>query len=402
MDTLDIIENFWLARARSLTGEAETEAALDKLRPAVQHLSDLFTTERPAAGFPDYAATPELLVAYGLFFFPQSYVRARIALEQAVRFRGWHPAAGQGGAAERVLRVLDLGSGAGPCGLAAATVLRELAPGSPVALTALDHSNAALASLRELAQAGQGVSVETRVVNLRRIAEKPGGVPVLSGAADVIIVGFAANELFGGDGTALREWMASLRPCLAPGGLLVVLEPALRETALPLQRAADSLTAEGVFHRWAPDLGDAPFPLSGDGKFHPHEVRRWSPPESLQFLNRTLYRETGVLKFAYTALGVDAPAPLPEEPLALRLVSPLEVLKGRVVCSVVTAEGRRFSVEIPTRALSKSKVKTFAATFERGDVFGVQSGALVPLGVSQNQFRVAMSAIEPLFRGNNE
>jgi SAM-dependent methyltransferase len=414
MSEPEFIENFWIARARTLAGTDDTGTTLEKLRPSVQHLSDLFTVGRPAGAFPDYAAEPALLTAYGLFFFPQSYARARIALDQPIRFRGWRPRKRD----REPLRVLDLGSGPGPCGLAAVQALRQLEPGAAVALTAFDHSPAALAALRELVRAGSesaagadgtvgggealaGVSVDTRTVDLRRGIS--GGVGALS-PQDVIIAGFAVNELFGGDAAALREWLAALRRALAPGGLLVVLEPALRETALPLQQAADSLVAEGVFHRWAPDLGDAAFPFPADGKFHPHEVRRWTAPESLAFLNRTLFREIGVLKFSYTALGVEMPpalaSDLASDFVVFRLVSPLEVLKGRVVCAVVTVDGKRLSLEVPTRGLSKSEVKAFAMSYERGDVIGIRQTFLRPLGREPGFFRAsAVTEFVPFYRG---
>jgi SAM-dependent methyltransferase len=392
----------WLARARAVTGAADTHEALEKLRPATQRLSDLFTAERPGGKFPDYAAAPALLAAYGLFFFPQSYARVCAALDQPARFRGWRPVARPG----EPLRVLDLGSGAGACGLGAIAVLRELAPGRDAHLTAVDHSPAALAALREVA-AEAGVSVETHTADLRRADVVLANIP----PQDVVVAGFSANEVFGGDAAALRNWLASLRPRLASGGLLLVLEPALRETAIPLQRAADALAAAGVFHRWAPDLGDAPFPLldataaangtgrnANAGRFHPHEVRRWTPPESLAFLNRTLFRDVGVLKFSYTALGVEAPPPLPTSLVVFRLVSPLEPQKGRVVCAGVAADGRRLTVEIPVRGLAKSEVKAFAAAWERGDVLGAEPAALKPLGVEEGVFRVAgFSELKPLY-----
>lgn len=387
----DFLETFWLAKARAATGAGNDADALEKLRPAVQRLSDLFTVARPDGAFPDYAADPALLAAYGLFFFPQSFVRVRIALDQVLRFRGWRPP--QNGAC----RILDLGSGTGPAGLAVATALREINPGTPLALTAFDHAPAALRVARELAErtAPPVIAVETRALDLRRAGRALAELP----PQDVIVAAFAANELFGTNDDALRSWMETLARRLAPGGLLLVLEPALRDTATTLQRAADALANGPALFRWGPELGGHACPLLAEGKFWSHEVRRWTAPESLAFLNRQLFRDIYVLKFACTALGTAPPPPLPAAPTLLRLVSPLEPLKGRFVFTGVTAGGEKITVEIPARGLSKSEIKQHAAAWERGDVATVP--VLQPLG-QPGSFRLAAIAdLAPAYRLRN-
>lgn len=372
------LEHFWLARARQVTGENEPFAALEKIRPAVQRLSDLFTTARPEKDFPDYAADPLLRTAYGLFFFPQSFLRARIALDQALRFRDWRPAPSD------TWHILDLGSGPAPCGLALASTLRELAPAQALALTALDHSPAALQLLRELAPTilPERFSLATKVTNLRNTAHQPDDLP----KQDLIVIGFAANEIIGTDAPALQRWLLSLRRLLKPGGLLLVLEPALQTTATTLQRAADALANGPDLFRWAPELSGSPCPLLAEGKHWSHEVRRWAAPESAAFLNRQLFRDLSVLKFAYTALGTQPPPALPSSPQLLRLVSPLEALKGRFVFSAVTTHGEKITVDIPSRGLSKNEIKRHLIAWERGDIAAVKE--LHPLGLAGN-FRIA-------------
>ncbi len=382
------IENFWLACARQATGENEDTAALEKIRPAVQKLSDLFTKERPEKGFPDYAADPLLRTAYGLFFFPQSFLRARIALDQARRFRHWQPTPAA------VWRILDLGSGPGPGGLALSAALRELAPAQPLALTALDHSPSALQQLRELAPSvfPEQFSLATFPADLRHAAHQTESLP----PQDLIIISFAANELFGPDTAALQRWLRSLRSQLKPDGLLLVLEPALQTTATTLQRTADALANGPEFFRWAPELGGHPCPLLAGGKHWSHEVRRWEAPKSAAFLNRQLFRDLSVLKFAYTALGAQPPAPLPATPQLLRLISPLEALKGRLVFAAVTAQGEKITVDIPTRGLSKSEIKRHLSAWERGDIAAVTT--LHPLG-QEGCFRLAaIGELQPAYR----
>jgi len=217
------LEAAWLALGESAAG-ARGEEALDRLRPAVARLSDLFTVGRPAAGFPDYLADPALLAAYGLFFFPQSWTRTGWAMAHA-SFRGWRPA-------RPAPRVLDLGSGPGSCGLRAA---RWLSAGgsAPGELSLVDRSAAGLAAAEAAAPAAApGWSVAARVGDAR----DPAGWP--EGGFDLIVAGFVLNEL-GLDDAGLDAWLESTAARLAPGGLLILIEPALRATAEPLRRLSD-------------------------------------------------------------------------------------------------------------------------------------------------------------------
>jgi hypothetical protein len=81
----------------------------------------------------------------------------------------------------------------------------------------------------------------------------------------------------------------------------------------------------------------------------------------------------------------------------LRLVSPVEPLKGRLICAVRGMDGRRLSLEIAARGLSKHDIKALSAAWERGDIFGVPPETLSPLG-TEGCFRVAADALAPLYQ----
>ena len=178
--------------------------------------------------------------------------------------------------------------------------------------------------------------------------------------------------------------MKSLAPLLAERGALVALEPALKITAERLQRASDAFAANPgkPFFRLAPELGAHPCPLLREGIFWNHEARKWTPPETLAFLNRTLFRDLSVLKFSWCALGKTPGRAfaVPEGAAdVVRLVSPLEATKSCLRFVGVNPRGEKISAEIPTRGLSKSEVKKIAVEWERGDV-AVLAGTLSPLG----------------------
>lgn len=344
-------EAFWVGQAE-LVAEKLGDEALERMTPAVAHLSDLFTTERPGKKFPDYFADPRLLAAYGVFFLPQSFTRTSIALAQTCGLRGWKPSS-------QVPAILDLGSGPGSCGVAAAYRLRQ-AGIKKIKLHGVDKSPCALASMESFAQATLGEDVETKT----RIgdASRPETWP--EGPFDLIVAGFVMNEMPQLDHAALLRWFGELKARLAPGGLILILEPALRITAERLQELSDDVAAEEMT-RIAPELDALPDPQLGPGEHWSHETRAWKAPASTEFVNRHLHRDLREVRFSFAAFS-DAPlAPLP---LGLsRLISDVQIIKG-LLRFITIREGAIESVEVPTRGLSKHEVKKLAATFGRGDI----------------------------------
>ena len=344
-------EAFWVGQAE-LAAEKVGEEALERMTPAVAHLSDLFTTERPDKKFPDYFADPRLLAAYGVFFQPQSFTRTSFALAQVCGLRGWKPTSPRPA-------ILDLGSGPGSCGVAAAYRLRQAGFGQ-VSLHGVDKSPCALASMEAFALATLGDAVETKT----RIgdASRPETWP--EGPFDIIVAGFVMNEMPQLDQAALLRWFDELKAKLAPGGLILILEPALRVTAERLQRLSDAV-ATGGMRRIAPELDALPDPQLGPGEHWSHETRAWEAPVSTEFVNRHLHRDLREVRFSFAAFSDAELKPLP--PGLSRLISDVQIIKG-LLRFITIREGRIESVEVPTRGLSKHEVKKLAATFARGDI----------------------------------
>ena len=344
-------EAFWVGQAE-LAAERTGEEALERMTPAVAHLSDLFTTERPDRKFPDYFADPRLLAAYGVFFLPQSFTRTSFALAQVCGLRGWRPASPNAA-------ILDLGCGPGSCGVAAAHRLRQLGV-AEVRLTGVDKSPSALAAMESFGRAvlGPDASVRTRIGDAARPETWP------DGRFDLIVAGFVLNEMPQLDAAALLRWFGELKARLAPGGLILILEPALRITAERLQRLSDAVAA-GEMTRIAPELDARPDPQLGAGEHWSHETRAWEAPASTAFVNRHLHRDLREVRFSFAAFSAAPLAPLPAG--LSRLVSDVQIIKG-LLRFIAVREGRIESVEVPTRGLSKHEVKQLAARFGRGDV----------------------------------
>lgn len=387
------LESFWTTHAILATGvapdkEDARETALRRLEPKVQALSDLFTGARPGE-FPDYFADRSLLAAYGVFFFPQSFAKARFVLARAMDLRGWKPAG-------QAVRILDLGAGAGPCGLGLALLLRERFPQATIHLTALDHSPHALAALRETAKLPEFSGWLT--LDVVRHDLKSGVLPAVGAPHDLVVAGFALNEIFAARGHEERvTFLKHLRRLLAPAGLMVLLEPAFKPTAEPLTRAADALASGPEFFRWGPQLSGDPCPFLADAqsKYWDHEVRRWTAPDALEFLNRRLFRDISTLKFSCALLGATPPpafAAAPEGRALLRLAGPMTPLKGRFVVPAITDKGQLVTVQIPTRGMARKDEKAFEERFERGDLVTCSWEPLAGAGM----FKAEAESLKPL------
>jgi hypothetical protein len=191
-----------------------------------------------------YLAEPALRAAYARDLAP----RTEAALTRILEQHGVGARLKQSGRAERrPLRALDLGSGTGAAG------------------SALD---------RYFGTEGiERTSVDRHVVGpgIRNLdLANPASVAVLGGGFDLVVASHLLNELFVSLQaqeqaeerlTRLAElvnrWGSGL---LAPGGLIVLIEPALRETSRDLLRVRDRLLAAGKLRVRAPCLYQGPCP----------------------------------------------------------------------------------------------------------------------------------------------
>lgn len=377
----DFIEQFWLRKARlalKTSDETPDEIVLEKIRHSVSELSDLFTIAR-SEKFRDYMSDARLLAAYGLFFFPQSYARAQFAIRRLLDFYGRSPKN-----ASAPVKILDLGSGSSPCGLALAQALRERFPEAEIELTAVDRSRAALDAIPPVNDTK--IKIRGECADLRNFAGT-------QHCFDFIVLGWSLNEIVPSATPDAVEkalvFLKKLAASLKAEGSLLVLEPALKETTERLQQVSDYFArSPGLpFHRLAPELGNHGDPLLAEGGVAwNHEVRHWNAPASLEFINRKLFREIQVLKFSWCALGKTPPvlAVDPEKiPSLLRLISPMEITKTALRFSGVSAKGEKKNIEIPVRGLSKSERKKIAAEWERGDIASITE-PLTPVGAPGN------------------
>jgi SAM-dependent methyltransferase len=301
-----------------------TSAELDRAARSLLGLQRGLTGQRALIGEP-YMDEASSFGAYLLYYWPASFLQIGRALDQC---------GGMGGRGRAFGRVLDLGSGPGPA--SAACALR----GSR-SILALDPSARALDAAGRLLS---GLGAEFR--GLRWSAGEP--LPE-SGPWDLIILSHSLNEIHSGSPDRLRlraDFLMSLSERLAPGGLLLLMEPALLATSRELIGLRDELLRRGMAVA-APCLFKGPCPALAAGENQTcHDQADWTAPYFADEIAQRAGLSRPELKMAWFALGRrDGDATGPDSGKggagALRVVSdPMLNKAGRTRYAVCGASGR--------------------------------------------------------------
>jgi ribosomal protein RSM22 (predicted rRNA methylase) len=372
------LETWWTQRAMRHFNLRDPKTAVQRLEPAVRHLSDLFTKER-RADFGAYATTKELLLAYGIYVFPQTYRRNQLVIEEMLKLRvfdQWDQA--------ETLHLLDLGAGTGAGSVAWLDALHH----RPLELEAIDQSEDAI-RLSEYLLKENGLQWP----HLRWSAKQQevlSFTPRRGHRYHLILASFSLNEIFHEKSAAeIAAWLATITPSLHDNGLLVILEPALRQTSTRLMELRDLLPGMG----WQL-LGPCPHalacPMRRENRFWCHEVRTWQPPPSLQRLNELLKYTIHELKFSFLVARRGPPSPAAPH---ARLVAPLSKVKGRYLTRVCDSSGQLLELDLMTRHVEVTG-RRHLDQFERGDRVLLKEKS--PLG-GENSFRLPTpEALQPL------
>ncbi len=307
-----------IAAWRDLTGapggaSALTHAEIARVAGGIGRLSRGLTDARGLIGV-DYMSEPDLLGAYLLFYWPVSYAQAHITLAQLPA--GFKPAS-----------VLDLGAGPAPVAMAAWDRW-----GAPARAT--DRSARALNVARALASAA-GASLTTQTLDL---SEPRASIPT---GASLITMSHALNELWAREPDAAQRRAALAEralEALAPGGHLVIMEPALRETSRGLLQVRDLLVEQGAAVV-APCLYQGACPALERERDWCHGEHLWQAPALVSALSDAAKLHKTSLKLSYLIVRRGA---WPDAPRASawRVVSEPLHTRGRLSYIMCGPDGR--------------------------------------------------------------
>lgn len=361
------LEAFWRKKASEVWPDLDDEALIARARARVQALSDRFTIDRKNV-YDGYGDDPETQAAYGLFFFPQTFARALLVLEEC-----WRPPP-----ASRRIRIVDLGAGTGAAGLAALSYLGE----RPAELAAIDRSARSLETLTQAFETCRPLwphaEVRVSAVDISNPVKwagiSCGARGKAAGAAsdrfDLALCSFALNEVCDQQSSFdAASWINTvLNDALAEDGLFVILEPALQSCAERLEQIRDLLAGRKDVVIAGPCPHHAPCPMRAEGTYWCHEVRAWTPPPLAEKINRRLFRELPRLKFSFLALRRLGPGLTRPEASAserARLVAPVTEQRGKFITRACCRDGRLCDIELLHRRLSAEE-RTALRRLERG------------------------------------
>jgi hypothetical protein len=401
-----------------------------KLAPRVATLSRAYNEGR-AGDSKDRGALP--LEARVAFSFARDVPKGAGAVAELVAARLLEPPS-EG----RPLRVLDLGAGLGAMTWGLARALAAAGRAGRIEALLVDEDEAALgvaARLHEAARSeglgtlglgGIDLALRTRTARLGQ-----GFVPSSfagEAAPDVILLGQVVSELdttLDAPARVVRhaDLVRLLLAELAPGGSLVVVEPALRNRSRHLHAVRDALvTGPSAPVLFAPCLHTQACPaLASEGDWC-HEDRAVDLPTWLVPLARAAGLRFQGLTFSYLVLRRDGPtlralvqrsrdqapegadrlvseiaAPGAPHRLVLRVVSDAMPSKGKVEVFVCTEKGERLRV----RRLDRDVTDETAAWSDlgRGDVVSLAtSPEELPIDERGRLARVTVVDVHPTRR----
>ncbi len=361
-------ESWWRAQAQGLMSSTAWAHVVQAMEGEVAELSDRFTVERGSrlVGAMD---RPRARAAYGLFFFPQTYMRARFVMEELIG-RGWRPPA------DRPVRIKDLGCGMGAATVAALDALHEHFAGCHVEIEGVDRSGACLREMDSFLSRHSlrwpGARWRTRVGDL--LAPPSPKEPV----STLVLCCFALNEAFEkASDKGISRWIQEQMQRIDRDGALVLLEPATEECSRRLHRTRDLLVADKLARVLAPCLHQQSCPMIGS-EFWCHEVRPVTTPPTLQQLNSHLHREVHLVRFSFLVLARYLASNTQERnPDQARLVAPPLPLKAAVRLTGCCGDGALRTFDVAARPTGLAP-KRLAEQMARGDQITLHNCRPVP------------------------
>jgi SAM-dependent methyltransferase len=274
---LPLSEAFFFCLARTGAALSLGPSGGGALSDAVSELSRAYTRERDELA--ERSRGQSVLGARLAFFLPRDLVKMFGPLDE---IRADLLARG-----ETSLRVLDVGAGLGATSLGLSRYLRlHGAAVTRLDVTALERDGRALSVFEQLCRGLPSLSDEFVPIALEARAEDVSSAK-LGRDFDMVLFGFVLNELYTDlplderlerRAQLLRDAASKLRP----GGTLIVLEPALKESTRELMRVRDLLAArQAAPFVWAPCTRAGPCPMLASERDWCHQELPYALPPKL-------------------------------------------------------------------------------------------------------------------------
>ena len=370
--------------------EMSEDKLLNLLRQEIVKQSDRFNKFREFDA-DAYGKRDLSILAYGNFYFSRTWTAMTFAMAEAHLFRGWNPPK------KGPVRILDLGAGTGASGLPCLHYLRSQGLENHLQLEAVDYSSKSLAFLKKLHSSKNDLWPDTRISTTRQdLKFSPSDDNRKK--YDLILLGYSLNELLeeDDDESNYTQLFSSLPDLLKSNGMAIITEPAQSDLCHLLQRkCSDLVHGNRNLYLHAPYFNGKSCPLAANqSKYFSHEVRKFTPPETVEKINRPLNLEIREVKFGLSILGTTKPRELGRENQVCRIISPLKKRKGTVSFIGMASNGNEYTFEFQRRDIQKEELNDLM-NLARGDIIEFS-------GINENETedRVRlqkMDQLNPLF-----
>ncbi|UJR86808.1 small ribosomal subunit Rsm22 family protein [Sandaracinus amylolyticus] len=266
------------------------------LADEVARLSELYTRDRGALRSQSAALAARLR-----FFLPRDLPKVEGPLAE-LAWAGALPAGPR-------WKVLDLGAGLGTTTLGIATFAKRMGI-EGLDVLAIERDARSLDVMKHLAaKCGRGaladetvpVTLETRELDL-----EPIDVRALGRGYSMVVIGLALNELWTAHPDPLERrstLLARASEILADDGVVIVIEPALRESSRALQQLRDRIEASPrAPYVFAPCTRSGPCPMLEGERDWCHEELPLALPDALKTIARGAGLRWEGLSYAYLTL----------------------------------------------------------------------------------------------------
>lgn len=321
------------------TGAKSSDASLPRhLVNEIVKVSEAYTRER--TDLRQASSSRGGLRARLRFFLPRDLPKAAKPLFEAAA-RGALPQRDR-------LRILDLGAGLGTTTLSLLRVLHLLGDERPIDVLAIDRDPAALKIYRELlSKPIEGFSEVTSV----RVEEGdlallrgPAGGPLLrpSERFDLVLIGLAINEFGrkGHEADLLALFMDSITGHLVEGGLVLIVEPALRKESRGLMKLRDLIAESDALEILGPCMHRMPCPLLLRERDWCHDSLSGEHPEPIRMLAAEAGLRDSRPTFSWLLLRKQPAGEQSTEALGSNSPQSAEILRGRLVSHRLASKGK--------------------------------------------------------------
>lgn len=288
-------------------GESGVKKKIEEIRELLFQLSHIFTHKRTAV---KEEFDEKFERAYLAFFSPLSYIKTLCILKEAFTFLG----------TKKNMRILDIGVGQGAGSLAGFDLLKSLGE-SPDEIICIDRRSSSYNILEEL-----NIPHQYRIMNVEDFGIRR------MGSFELVLIINSLTEAFGFDPLFLwRKISLIFDQILSENGILLIIEPALKDSTRCLMKIRDIFVKEREGSIIAPCIliKECPMLKVASRNEWCHFSIRWEPPRFMEIINRELKRDIECPKFSYLII-FKGKFSFPENYLdAGRVVSHLQVEKGK-------------------------------------------------------------------------